>query len=66
MNNFMFHSFEFIRTDEICIFGAWGDYSVEVTINSKGVEVCLPDYDAKDPNTVTNIKKIFKDEFINE
>ena len=66
MNNFIFHSLEFIKTDEICIFGAWGDYSVEISINSEGGEVLLPDYDDKDPDLKTNLKKIFKEDFINE
>lgn len=66
MNNFMFHSLEFLKTDEVCVFGAWGDYSVEILINSEGIEVLLPDYDDKDPNLKANIKKVFKDDFINE
>ena len=66
MNNFIFHSLEFIKTDEICIFGAWGDYSVEISINSEGVEVLLPDYDDKDTDLKVNVKKIFKEDFINE
>ena len=43
MNKFLFHSLEFIKQDEVLIFGAWGDYSLEVTINSDGIEVLLPD-----------------------
>ena len=39
MNRFMFHSLEFIKTDEVIVFGSWGDYSVEIKIDSDGVEV---------------------------
>ena len=66
MNRFMFHSLEFIKQDEVCIFGAWGDYSIEVRITSDGVEVLMPDFDKEDPTTAINVKKIFKDEFFND
>tara|TARA_B100000287_G_C20494466_1_gene726438 strand:- start:567 stop:779 length:213 start_codon:yes stop_codon:yes gene_type:complete len=64
MNSFMFHSLECVKTDEIIIYGTYGDYSIEVKINSDGVEVFIPDYDKEDPSLVTNVKKIFKDELI--
>ena len=66
MNRFMFHSLEFIKQDEVCIFGAWGDYSIEISITSDGVEVLMPDFDKEDPTTAINVKKIFKDEFFND
>ena len=66
MNKFLFHYLEFIKQDEVLIFGAWGDYSLEVTINSDGIEVLLPDYDKKDPTIAMNVKKIFKDDFFQD
>ncbi len=66
MNNFMFHSLEFIKTDEVLIYGAWGDYSIEVSINSDGVEVFMPDFDNDDPKMQVSVRKIFKDEFLND
>tara|TARA_B100001250_G_C19757546_1_gene770876 strand:- start:793 stop:1008 length:216 start_codon:yes stop_codon:yes gene_type:complete len=64
MNRFMFHSLEFIKQDEICIFGAWGDYTIEVTINSDGVDVSMPDFDNDDPIMQVSVRKIFKEEFL--
>ena len=66
MNRFMFHSLEFIKQDEVCIFGAWGDYSIEVSINSDGVEVLMPDFDNEDPTMQVSVKKIFKEELLND
>ena len=60
----MFHSLEFIKQDEICIFGAWGDYTIEVTINSDGVDVSMPDFDNDDPIMQVSVRKIFKEEFL--
>ena len=66
MNRFMFHSLEFIKQDEICIFGAWGDYTIEVTINSDGVDVSMPDFDNDDPVMQVSVRKIFKEEFLSD
>ena len=62
----MFHSLEFIKQDEICIFGAWGDYTIEVTINSDGVDVSMPDFDNDDPVMQVSVRKIFKEEFLSD
>ena len=62
----MFPSFEQLKTDEVCIYGTWGDYSVEILINSTGVEVVLPDNDKNDPDIVNTVKKMAIAEFINE
>ena len=66
MNKFLFHSLEFIKQDEILIYGAWGDYSIEVTINSDGVDVSMPDFDNDDPMMQVSVRKIFKEEFLND
>lgn len=66
MNKFMFHSLEFIQVDEIIIYGSWGDYSLEVKINSNGVEVLLPDFDNEDSEQLVAVRKIFKEEFLKE
>ena len=66
MNTFLFHSLEFIKQDEVLIYGAWGDYSIEITINSDGVEVSMPDFDSQDPMTQESVRKIFKDEFLSD
>lgn len=66
MNRFMFHSLEFIKTDEVIVFGSWGDYSVEIKIDSGGVEVFLPDFDNDDPTMQVSVRKIFKEELLME
>ena len=62
----MFHSLEFIKTDEVIVFGSWGDYSVEVKIDSDGVEAFLPDFDNDDPTMQVSVRKIFKEELLKE
>lgn len=66
MNKFLFHSLEFIKQDEVLIYGAWGDYSIEVTINSDGVDVSMPDFDNDDPMMQVSVRKIFKEEFLSD
>lgn len=53
--DFLFHSLEFNRTDSVTIFGAVGDFSVEVTIETDGIKVEFPDRDDKDAAIKTGL-----------
>lgn len=53
--DFLFHSLEFNRTDSVTIFGAVGDFSVEVTIETDGIKVEFPDRDDTDAAIKTGL-----------